>query len=156
MRLDDYRESGNVENQRGAGGFRLPMGRGGGLRLGGGKMGCGMLALIIVGGLVLGINPLQLLGALEGGLPVEQQQPAAQPAGPAQNKTDLFVSRVLATTEDTWGRIFTASGERYTPPRLVLFAGTGQSGCGVAQAAAGPFYCPADRKVYLDTSFSMS
>ncbi len=152
MRLDDQRESSNVEDRRGSGGgFRFPIGGGGGLPFGGGRMGCGVLAIVVVGALLLGINPLQLLGVMDqGSAPVGQQ---AQPDGPAQNQTDIFVSRVLATTEDTWGRIFSASGEHYIPPKLVLFSGTDQSGCGIAQAAAGPFYCPADHKVYLDTSF---
>lgn len=153
MRLDDHRESSNIEDQRGAGrGFRLPTGGSGGLSFGGGRMSFGMLALIIVGALLLGINPLQLLGLAGGGVPVEQAPPA-QPAGPAQNATDRFVSQVLATTEDTWDQIFRANGRQYSPPKLVFYAGTGQSGCGVAQSAVGPFYCPADRKIYLDTSF---
>lgn len=156
MRLDDHRESSNIEDQRGSGGgFRFPMGGGGGLPLGGGRMGCGMLAIIVVGALILGINPLQLLGLAGGGLPVPQgqEQPQGTPAGPATNATDRFVSQVLATTEDTWGAIFKAEGRQYPPPRLVFYSGTGQSGCGVAQSAVGPFYCPADRKIYLDTSF---
>jgi len=155
VRLDNERESSNIEDQRSSrGGFGLPGGTI--LPFGGGRIGCGMLVVIIIAGLVLGINPLQLLGLMSGGdmsgvSPVQQQQ--QQAPAPLSSDTDRFVAQVLATTEDSWTRIFEAQGRRYTPPTLVFYSGTGRSGCGVAQAAAGPFYCPADRKIYLDTSF---
>lgn len=158
MRLDDQRDSDNIEDRRGeGGGFGLPFG-GGGLQLGGRGMGCGSIAIVIVLALVFGINPLTLLGGGGGG-PVatgpQQQigQPQSAPARPA-SETDRFTSRVLATTEDTWaGRFQTEVGEAYRPPKLVLFSGGVRSGCGNAESAMGPFYCPADRKVYLDQSF---
>ncbi len=165
MRLDDQRESSNVENQRGRVGMGMP-GGGFGLPLGGsGGMGCGGLLLILIIASVLGFNPLQFLGMGGGGDPVVVQQPTRVPGQPGigpgapsgrptlESETDRFVAKVLATTEDTWSRIFAANGQRYPAPKLVLYDGVGQSGCGVAQSAAGPFYCPADRKIYLDTSF---
>ncbi len=159
MRLDDERESNNIEDQRGSGGGLgglLP--GGGGLQLGGRGLGCGGIAVVIVLALVFGVNPMQLLG---GGGPVGQPdqntigqpQDAGAPDG-ARSNTDKFVARVLATTEDTWGRIFKEQvGQAYRDPRLVLFSGSTRSGCGAAQSAMGPFYCPADQKVYLDESF---
>jgi hypothetical protein len=158
MRLDDEEESRNIEDRRGqgGGGFNLP-GMGGGLNIGGRGMGLGTIAIVIVVALVFGINPLTLLG---GGGPIApssqqigQPQQPADPARPA-SEADRFVARVLRTTERTWETIFTNEiGEPYQPPRLVLFTGSVQSGCGAAQSAMGPFYCPADRKVYLDQSF---
>lgn len=163
MRLDDERESGNIEDQRGGGGFG---GSGGGFGLGGGRgggmgniigllfaargMGIPMWLIIIVGGglLLFGGG----LGGL-GGLGVQSPPAQTAPAGPAQNQTDSFVRRVLGTTEDTWSEIFRANNADYPEPTLVFYAGSGRSGCGVAQSAMGPFYCPSDRKVYLDTSF---
>jgi predicted metalloprotease len=158
MRLDDEEESRNIEDRRGqgGGGFNLP-GMGGGLNIGGRGMGLGTIAIVIVVALVFGINPLTLLG---GGGPIApssqqigQPQQPADPARPA-SEADRFVARVLRTTERTWETIFTNEiGEPYQPPRLVLFTGSVQSGCGAAQSAMGPFYCPTDRKVYLDQSF---
>jgi len=156
MRLDDYRTSDNVEDQRGAGGR---MGRGGGLPLGlflgNGKMGIGMLVVVVVGALLLGVNPLTLLGG--GGTMT------GQPAAPATTQSaaeacavdpiSRFSCQVLASTEDSWTALFAAAGQQYTTPRFVFYSGVGQSGCGTAQAAVGPFYCPADQRIYLDTSF---
>lgn len=159
MDLDDERESSNIEDMRGqggGGGFGFP-GGGGGLRLGGGGMGCGGIAILIVLALVFGINPLSLLGGGGGGggqISAPQQQ-IGQPSAPQQSiEMDRFVAKVLATTEDTWSRIFQQEvGSSYRPPKLVLFTGRVNSGCGAAESAMGPFYCPADRKVYLDQSF---
>ncbi len=156
MRLDDYRESSNIEDQRGSGG-----GVGGGGGIGGllpllfmGRgLGCGGVVVVGIGLLLLGVNPLALLGGGDSGGEPQRAQVGFQPPAGAEGATDRFVSHVLATTEDTWGRIFQAQGQRYPAPTLVFYSGTGQSGCGVAQSAAGPFYCPVDRKVYLDTSF---
>lgn len=153
MDLDNERESSNVEDARGqGGGFRLP--GGGGLGFGGGRLGCGGIAVVIVIALVFGINPLTLLGG-GGGVPQPSQQ-IGQPAGPAQPTSDMdrFVKRVLATTEDTWATQFQAeAGQPYRAPKLVLFTGGVRSGCGAASSEMGPFYCPADQKVYLDQSF---
>ncbi len=159
MRLDDESESSNIEDARGqGGGFRLP-GGGGGLSFGGGRMGCGTIVVLGVIALVLGINPLTLIGGLSGGggipLPTQQiGQPAPAAAPGARSETDRFVAKVLRTTEETWGKLFPEQvGKPYREPRLVLFSGGVRSGCGAAEAAMGPFYCPADQKVYLDTSF---
>jgi predicted metalloprotease len=161
MDLDDERESSNIEDMRGqgggGGGFGFPGGGGGGLQLGGGSMGCGGIAILIVLALVFGINPLSLLGGGGGGggqISAPQQQ-IGQPSAPRQSsETDRFVAKVLATTEDSWSRIFQQEvGSSYRPPKLVLFTNPIRSGCGVAESAMGPFYCPADQKVYLDQRF---
>lgn len=172
MRLDDQRESSNIEDQRGQGGGRgLGFGGGGGGGLGGiiglifaarsMGLGFGGIAVVVVLFLVFGGGLGSLGGLLGGGggtAPTQQVgfEPAATPAGqaaPVANETDRFVRRVLSSTEDTWDKLFAANGQRYPQPTLVFYSGTGQSGCGVAQSAVGPFYCPADRKIYLDTSF---
>lgn len=163
MRLDDEQESSNIEDRRGSGGgFGFP-GGGGMLPLGGGRMGCGTIVVLGVLALVFGINPLSLLGGGGGGPApqigqpqIGQPQPAQAPAGaPAvRSETDRFVAKVLGTTERTWGRLFPEQvGRPYQPPRLVLFSGQVRSGCGAAESAMGPFYCPADQRVYLDQSF---
>lgn len=162
MRLDGEEESDNIEDARGqgGGGFGLPGMGGGGLQFGGRSMGCGSLAIVIVLALVFGINPLSLLGGGgQVGAPSQQigqpQYDSSQPgtARPA-SETDRFVAKVLGTTERTWGEIFPAEvGSAYREPKLVLFTDSVRSGCGAAQSAMGPFYCPADEKVYLDQSF---
>lgn len=158
MRLDDEQESSNIEDRRGQGGGGFGFGGGGGgLSFGGRGMSLGTIAIVVVVALVFGINPMTLLG---GGGPVApssqqigQPQQAPDPARPA-SEADRFVAKVLRTTERTWETIFTNEvGRPYQPPRLVLFTGNVNSGCGAAQSAMGPFYCPADRKVYLDQSF---
>ena len=160
MRLDDEAESTNVEDARGSGGGGFPgLGGGGfGLPLGGRGLGCGGIAVVIVLALVFGVNPLQLLG---GGGPVSaptQQvgQPTATgqaPAG-AESDRDRFVRKVLHSTERTWAQLLPAqTGTEYTDPKLLLYNGSYPGGCGNAQAAMGPFYCPNDQKVYLDQSF---
>ena len=155
MRLDDQRESSNIQDDRGnggggfgGGGFGL-----GGLPIGRGGIGLGGIAVIVVVSLLAGVNPLTLLG---GGSGYVNEDPAAQQqAGPAQlgTDTDHFVAKVLGSTEDTWGRIFQQQGKAYRPTTLVLYDQGTQSGCGAAQSAMGPFYCPTDSKVYLDESF---
>jgi predicted metalloprotease len=112
---------------------------------------------------LLGINPLTLLGMLEGGGPVveqtQQPDPRSGPSGSSQAPGALpdegraFVSVVLGSTEDVWSALFQKSGSRYPPPTLVLFSGATPTACGHGSAAAGPFYCPADQKLYIDLSF---
>ncbi len=150
MRLDDEQESSNYEVQRGGGGgFGLP----GGMMLGGGKLGCGSLAIIIVLALVFGINPLQLLGGGGGIAPVQQSGPATT-GDPSQLTDSQHLSlKVLGSTERRWTDIFAKEGQRYTPTVLSFYSRSGSSGCGAAQSAMGPFYCPTDHKVYLDTEF---
>jgi predicted metalloprotease len=149
MRLDDQNESGNVEDRRG-GGFG---GGGGGFRLGGGRIGIGTIAIALVASYFLGVDPMTVLGALSGmdsPAPV-QQGPARRP--PADDAEARFVSKVLGSTEETWEQVFSQSGSHYVPPKLVLFEGATQTACGVGQTAMGPFYCPGDRKVYIDLAF---
>jgi predicted metalloprotease len=146
MRLDDQRESDNLEDRRGGGG--------GGFSLGGGRMGIGTIVIALIGSYYLGINPMTLLGLLEQA-PQIQVPPRSAPAHkpPADDEMARFVSKVLASTEDTWRDIFRASGKQYQDPKLVLFSGSTPTACGTGQSAMGPFYCPGDQKVYIDLSF---
>jgi predicted metalloprotease len=149
MRWDDFRRSGNVEDRRGSGGGGF--GRAGGV-------GIGTVLVLGLLGWALGIDPRILIGGAEiltGGGPGYQaptQQPSA-PTGAPADQLGQFVSAVLGDTEDRWKAIFQAAGRRYEEPRLVIFSGVTRSQCGTAQSAMGPFYCPLDRRVYLDTSF---
>src|SRR5271170_3226353 len=151
MRWDDFRRSSNVEDERGEGG-------GGGFGLPGGTHGLGIGTIIVLGliGWALGIDPSVLINGAQilsgGGAPTEQTgQPPVDDAQTAATKD--FVAAVLGDTEDRWTEIFAASGRTYHPPRLVLFSGAFQGGCGMARSAMGPFYCPQDQQVYLDMSF---
>jgi len=148
MRWQDYRRSDNVEEGSSSG----PSMFGGGLRLSGGA-----IILVVVVSLLLGKNPLEMLALLtgDGGGPVVQTQaPPTTTRAPASNDPQTeFVARVLGDTEDVWGGIFQQMGTRYQPPKLTLYHGQIASACGFSSAAAGPFYCPGDRKVYLDLSF---
>jgi len=148
MRLDDQRESDNLEDRRGGGGgggFGLPIG---------GRFGIGTILIALVGGYLLGVNPLTLLGLVDQvqhSVPQQQSAPAHRP--PADDDMARFVSKVLASTEDTWREIFRTSGKQYQDPKLVLFSGATPTACGTGQSAMGPFYCPGDHKVYIDLSF---
>jgi predicted metalloprotease len=159
MRWGDMKPSDNVEDRRGSGGGGgFPLG-GGGIRLGGGA-----LIVVVIVSLLFGVNPLSLLGMLEGGggaiqAPPPQAQPQSQtapragtPGAQADPQFD-FVRRTVGDTEEVWTALFKSMGTRYEPPRLVVFSGTTPSACGRANAASGPFYCPGDQKVYLDTAF---
>jgi len=142
MKLGGLRESGNVEDRRGMG-----LGRGG-MAVGGG---CGTLIIVILA-LVFGVDPSQLLNS---GGPAEGPAPA-QRTGPGQQRTDeqsQFVRKVLGTTEDVWGDVFKRNQSQYREPTLQLFSGRADTACGRATSAVGPFYCPADEKVYIDLSF---
>ncbi|WP_397408476.1 neutral zinc metallopeptidase [Polaromonas sp.] len=148
MKWEGNRESDNVEDRRGSGGGGL-----GGL-IGGRGIGIGTIVIALVGGWVFGINPLTILSLLSGGTPtaqVQQQGPAQRP--PADDRMASFVSTVLADTEDVWKVVFSQGGSTYQEPRLVLFRGATATACGQGQAAMGPFYCPADQKVYIDLGF---
>ncbi len=133
MRWLGRRESSNVEDRRGLGG---------GIAAGG--IGSLVIALIIY---LLGGDPSQVvdMSANRGTQTVEEKQ--------AEDNTATFVKVVLADTEDVWGKLFSDMNKQYVDPKLVLFTQTDQSGCGFASAATGPFYCPADEKVYIDLSF---
>jgi predicted metalloprotease len=113
------------------------------------------MVVALVGGWVLGINPLTILSLLSGGgggQVVQQQSPAQAP--PAHDTMARFVSTVLADTEDVWTEIFRQGGSQYRDPKLVLFRGAVGTACGTGQSAMGPFYCPGDQKVYIDLSSS--
>jgi predicted metalloprotease len=155
MRLDDLQESGNVEDRRGEGGFG---GGGGGFPVGGGGIGIGTIVVLGLIGWALGIDPSILIGGAEifQGSPSSQSAPppAQRRTGTPQDDMGRFVSKVLGSTEVQWKQIFSKDGRTYRAPVLVLYNGTTRASCGgVAQSAMGPFYCPADQKVYLDTSF---
>jgi uncharacterized protein len=138
MRWESGRRSTNVQDRRGMGG--MAMAGGGGI---------GMLILVLIISFISGQNPLELLQQ------VEQTAPAEAPgvAPPTDDPQAQMVSAVLADTEDTWRRIFRDNGGTYEDPRLILFEGQVRSACGAASSAVGPFYCPADRNVYLDLGF---
>jgi uncharacterized protein len=147
MRLDDFRTSDNVEDRRGSGG-------GGGLPIGRGGIGIGGLLLVLAISYFTGINPMLLLGGYESVTGGQETQAPAGRQGAPDDTSGRFVSQILGSTEDTWTQIFQEQvGSRYQAPRLVLFSGGTMSGCGTAQSAMGPFYCPNDKKVYLDTEF---
>jgi uncharacterized protein len=161
MRLDDSEQSENIEDRRGepGGGFG---GGGFGLPLGGGGLGIGTIVVLGLIGWALGIDPRILIGGAEifsGGGP-HVQQPMQPPGGQARRtgkpSDDIgrFVSTVLGNIDAEWTDIFQRDGKTYRKPMLVLYQGQTQAACGgVAQSAMGPFYCPTDQKVYLDTSF---
>jgi len=155
MRWDDFRRSDNVEDDRGGGGGYAG---GGGFSLpGGGGLGIGTLIVLGLIGWATGIDPSILIGGaqiINGGSHYQQQsRPVNRRTGTPTDQTGQFVAAVLGNTEDTWGEIFQAGGQQYNAPRLRLYAGGEQGGCGFAQATMGPFYCPNDRRIYLDTSF---
>lgn len=142
MRWKDRNESNNVEDRRGGGGIKA-----GGISIIG-------LVVAFVAWKFFGVNPQQAYQVTQQvtSQSNQTQQPVRQPT---QDETEAkrFVSTVLADTEETWTQVFKEQGKTYTPPKLVLYTGLTQTACGAGQAAMGPFYCPADQKVYLDTSF---
>ena len=147
MRWEGREQSTNIEDRRG---MRLPGGRGAGF-------GClGLLAVLVIS-MLTGADPRQLLGLL--GLveeivpPQAQQQQVPEGLPPADDPQAQFVAVVLKDTENVWQQVFQRSGKRYQDPTLVLFDGRVASACGMASAAVGPFYCPGDRKLYLDMAF---
>ena len=143
MQQDDLRASNNIEDRRGMGGAIK------------GGLGIGAAVVLTLIGWATGIDPRMLIGGAEmvagGGQPAQQQQVAP---GTPNDQVGTFVARVLGETEDVWTQILPQQGQKqYQKPTLVLFSGVTQSGCGTAQSAMGPFYCPEDRKLYLDTAF---
>ena len=140
MRWDDLRQSSNVEDVRGS------TGGGRGLKLG---VGGTLIALVV--SYFLGIDPRLILGLMSAA-PTQTPAPTAAPGTP-QDDQGRFIAAVLGETEDTWSAIFQARGSQYVPPKLVLYRDQMPTACGTGSAAAGPFYCPLDRKVYLDLGF---
>lgn len=146
MRWLGRRASAQVEDRRG--------GRSIGRR--GFGLGCGGVVLVLLFSILTGQDPLQLLEVIGGGPPAASTQPPGPGASSSSDTQDAqkeFVSVVLADTEDIWGQLFTKMGRRYELPKLVLFSDAVPSACGYNSSAVGPFYCPADRKVYIDLSF---
>ncbi|BCG71540.1 flagellar biosynthesis protein FlgM [Mesorhizobium sp. 113-1-2] len=159
------RQSDNIEDDRsdsggggigGGGGFQLPIG---GRTGGGGSI--ILVILVVIAGWYFGFDPSAILGGGDGGLlpggggQITDNGGGGQGSGtaPANDEMKQFVATVLAETEDTWTGIFKSQGLTYEDPKLVLFSGQVRSACGFASAAAGPFYCPGDHKVYLDMTF---
>jgi uncharacterized protein len=147
MRWDEFRRSENVEDARG--GFA------GGGRIAAGGMGIGTLIIVALIGWWTGIDPATLFSAIDA---VDRRAPSYEPSSlpqsaPPADRTGQFVAAVLGDTEDRWKDIFATTNRTYRPPKLRLFSGSDHSACGFARAAMGPFYCPRDERVYLDTSF---
>jgi hypothetical protein len=138
MKLDGLRSSSNVEDRRGRGGER-------------GAIGLGTVVVVVGVSWLLGLNPIDVLQGLSGGGGVStvDDGPPADPNDPAA----VFSSKILASTEDTWGPIFQRMGRAYQEPHLVLFRDGVDSACGFAESAVGPFYCPGDDQLYLDLTF---
>lgn len=160
MRDDDFRRSDNIDDRRdqgggggGGGGFGLP--------IGGGRLGIGTIIVLGLLGYAFGIDPRVLIGGAEilsGGQQTQTQQ-ADRRAGPAKtgapsDEIGSMIAGVLGEIDDRWDEIFTAGGQKYTGPRIVLFKDQTNGGrCGMAQSAMGPFYCPPDKQIFLDTAF---
>ena len=140
MRWDDLRESSNVEDARGS--------TGGGRGL---KLGVGGTLIAVVAAYFFGIDPRVILGLMSA-VPSQQSAPATA-SGTPTDQQGRFIAAVLGETEDTWSALFQANGAQYIPPKLVLYRDRMPTACGTGSAAAGPFYCPLDRKVYLDLGF---
>lgn len=139
MRLDNEEESINVEDRRGSGGGML----------GGRGVGIGTIALALVA-MYFGVDPSLVMNIGQG---MSQNAPVEAKAIPQDDTQAKFVAKVLGSTENTWEKIFQASGHEYPAPKLVLFTGQTPTACGTGQSAAGPFYCPGDQKVYIDLDF---
>ncbi len=156
MEWENTPESSNIEDRRGSS-MGAGMG-GGGASFGTGGMGVGVIVIVLIVSYFTGINPAILLGGAQiltggGGQPTASAPPQSRPAT-STDRTTSFLRHVLGETEAVWSEILPAQkGVRYTPTTMVLYNGGTQSGCGGARAAMGPFYCPADKKIYLDTSF---
>jgi uncharacterized protein len=159
MRWDQFRRSDNIEDRREdspSGGFGMPMRTGG--------LGIGTILVLGLIGWALGIDPRILIGGAEilsgnqsDQAPYQDSRETggshSNPANPPTDRSGQFVAAVLGDTEDRWGEIFRSFGQTYEPPKLVMFSGGTRSACGAAQSAMGPFYCPNDRTVYVDTDF---
>jgi predicted metalloprotease len=159
MRLDDERESDNVGDQRGqsfGGGAGFGGGGGLGMIIGlvASRFGIGGVIVVVLGMFLFGLNPFG--GGGSGVISPQQQTEIGQQSAKracAVDAASTFSCKVLASTEDTWAKLFQQSGQQYRPAALIFYSGRGQSGCGAAQSAMGPFYCPTDQRIYLDTDF---
>ena len=155
MKWEGNRESSNVEDRRGDGSTGGSGGGGLGGLMGGRSIGIGTIVVALLGGWAFGINPITILNVLSGtGPPAQIQQQSPVQRTPTDDRMGKFVSTVLADTEDVWKDVFAKGGATYKEPRLVMFRGrTSTGGCGTGESAMGPFYCPADQKVYIDLAF---
>ena len=145
MKWQGQRQSDNIEDRRGGGAGRAV-----------GKLGIGSIVIGLAVSYFLGINPMQainLVSGVQGQLPNNGQSQGSRPQGASTDPQTAFVRTVVADTEDVWGKIFAAQGLRYQDPALVLYTGSTPTACGAGQAAMGPFYCPGDKKMYLDLDF---
>ena len=161
MRLDDFDPNINVGDQGNRGGGGFGGGGGGGLLMGllpliGSRFGCGGIVVVLILLAVFGMNPLSLIGGGQTGAPVTRTAPSQSgnatqicSADPARRAA----CNAFSSADKTWAAIFQQNGQRFEEPSLQFFDQNGQSGCGAAQSAMGPFYCPTDRGIYLDTSF---
>jgi predicted metalloprotease len=157
MKWEELESSQNVEDRRG----QSPSAGGRGGRVGAGGIGLGTMLILGVVGWALGINPAVLIGgaqmldSMRSRAPAQQEQASSQqPSAPPVDQMGQFVSKVMGSNEDVWSRILPAQKRiQFQAPNLVLYQGLTNSGCGTAQSAMGPFYCPLDRKIYLDTDF---
>ena len=151
MRLDEFDPNAiDVADQRSGGGLRMPGG--------GGKVGCGTLVVVLIAAAVFGVDPAQMLGQLDQSAPIEQAgAPAAGGGSIAEVCTADPLRKescdTLSSLNKTWQPIFAAAGAKFEQPKLRFYSQVGSSGCGTAQSAMGPFYCPADNGIYLDTDF---
>ena len=146
MKWRRARQSSNLEDRRGQ--------RGPAMR-GLPKMGLGGIALVVVIGWFMGISPVEMLSLLtqQGSTSGNGSPSAPAPSSPQAQEQATFVGSILGETEDVWAAVFQQTGKRYPPPNLVLFSGQVRSACGTASSAVGPFYCPGDKQIYLDTEF---
>jgi predicted metalloprotease len=167
MKWRGRERSSNIEDRRGAGGGigglggsrggLNPFGRGGGIRIPTGRGGGigGIIGIVVILGIIwvaTGQNPLDMLTSGTGQAPSQSAQSRPLPQA-GQDELADFVGVVIKENEDLWGEVFQQNNQSYTPPAVVLFTGQTESGCGVADARTGPFYCPLDQKVYIDLSF---
>ena len=159
MRYDDFRRSDEIDDRRGDSGGG---GMGGGIPMGGGGLGIGTIIVLGLLGYAFGIDPRILIGGAEiltGGSSqapsYQQDRPSGQrKTGAPTDEMGSMIAGVLGELDDRWKEIFQASGQTYTGPKIVLFRNATNGGrCGMAQSAMGPFYCPPDRTIYLDTAF---
>lgn len=149
MRLDDFDNSINVEDQRGGGGGRFPMG-------GGGKLGCGSIVIALIAALVFGVDPAQMLGTVQQSqvsAPAQQQGGTTLEESCSVNEFSRESCNALSSLNKTWQPLFAQANIAFEPPKLTFYSQAGNSGCGAAQSAMGPFYCPADNGIYIDTDF---
>ena len=159
MRYDDFRRSDDIEDRRDDSGGGMGGGGGFGLPMGGGGLGIGTIIVLGLVGYAFGIDPRILIGGAEiltGGSQAPSYQSDRTPAktGAPTDPMGNMIAGILGEIDDCWSEIFQASGKTYTGPKIVLFRNSTNGGrCGMAQSAMGPFYCPPERKIFLDTGF---